>query len=99
MIRAMSKYFGSIAPVFIDGLLYVLIALFGAMMATFTSDDVANFISPAIIFYSKTLSTWGLAVSTAIKLFRSTSYASHVDAKAEANKPLQPDSESLILPS
>lgn len=76
----------TLKPVVIDGILYVLIALFGGMEATFTSDEAFKYLNVYFIYYSKTVVIWLLEVVTAVKMFRSTSYGDHV-----ANQKLKQD--------
>lgn len=77
MIRALSSYFSSVPPVFIDGLLYCLIALFGAMIATFGAEEAPKYVNPNWLYWIKESSKWSLALATAIKMFRDTSYSDH----------------------
>ena len=82
MIRAAASYFASIPPVFIDGTLYLLVALFGYMQTAFGTDEAAKYISPAPLFWIKT-AIGALASSVlAIKLFRSTAFAEHQASKS-----------------
>lgn len=74
----------ALKPVYVDGFLYVLIALFGAMEATFTSDEAYKYFNPYFLYYSKEIIIWLLAIVTALKMFRSTSFGDHKDEeKAE----------------
>lgn len=90
MIRALSIYFGGISPVFIDGLTYVLIAFFGAVAAALSSDEAAKFITPTILFWSRTVCQAIGAALLALKMFRSTSFAEHVEQKKQETKPSDP---------
>ena len=83
MIRWASTYFGSIPPVFIDGLTYALIALFGALSSSFGSDEAKQFIKPVWIFGIKTFCASCGATLLAIKMFRSTSYSEHQQQKKD----------------
>jgi len=85
MIRAVQQYFASISPVFVDGLLYVLIALFGACISSFNSEEAYKYINPYVLYWTKEFSTWGLAVVTALKMFRSTAYSTHIEEKKKAS--------------
>lgn len=87
MLAKIQKYFINIKPVYIDGSLYVLIALFGAMEATFNNDEVYKYVNVYVIFWMKQIIIWSLAIVGALKMFRSTSYSDHVDSVA-ANKAL-----------
>lgn len=81
MIRAMHKYFGSIPPVFLDGTLYALIALLIFNQTYFGGDEAAKYVSPVAKFWIN----WAIGSSAtlfgAIKMFRSTAFAEHRDAK------------------
>lgn len=81
MIRALQRYFSGIPAVFIDGLLYTLIAVFGATLAILTSEEVYKYLGPYTIFYLKSGTSIGLAGASAIKMFRSTAYSDHQEKK------------------
>lgn len=81
MIRAAANYFASIQPVFLDGLLYCLIALYTGMMNTLSTDEAAKYIAPEYLFWMRALVSWALAIVGAIKMFRSTSFAEHQAGK------------------
>lgn len=68
-------------PVHIDGALYVLIALFGAVSGIFSSDDAYKYVNPYVIFWLKAAVEIALAGVGSLKMFRSTSYAEHVAGK------------------
>lgn len=90
------KTYGGLKPVVIDGFLYVVIAVCGFAEATLTSDDVYKYMNPFLVFYTKWIVGMIGAGATALKMFRSTSYSEHQDAKkAEASKNL-PDSVQTI---
>lgn len=77
MIRALSSYFGQVSPVFLDGLLYMLIAVFGALQGHLSLDDAAKWVNPQLLFWLKGTVLLCLTSVTAIKMFRSTSFAEH----------------------
>lgn len=79
----MQRYFSSIPPVFIDGFLYAMIAVFAAMVASFNSEEAYKYIAPLLLYWLKQASTWGLALVTAVKMFRSTTYSEHQVKKKE----------------
>jgi hypothetical protein len=70
-----------LAPVTVDGWIYVLIALFGAIGASLGSDDAAKFITPATLFWMKMFATSGGAGCLALKMYRSTTFAEYKTAK------------------
>lgn len=89
MINFIIKHYGGLKPVVIDGFLYVIIAVCGFAEATLTSDDVFKYMNPYLVFYIKWIVGMLGAGATALKMFRSTSYSEHQDAKkAEAIKNL-----------
>jgi hypothetical protein len=85
MINWLSNYFRTSPQVIVDGLLYVLIAFFGAMIASFNSDEAAKWIAPWLLFWCRSVSTWISAALLALKMFRSTAFAEHVAEKKSGN--------------
>ena len=85
MLLKIQNYFASVKPVTVDGALYVLIAIFGAVMALMQSDDTYKYMNPYVCFYVKFFADIGLAGTTALKMFRSTSYSEHVADKKAGN--------------
>ena len=81
MIQRLSNYFTSIPPVFIDGLLYALIALLVFSQAYMGGDEAAKYISPAVKFWLNYVIGALAAFVGAIKMFRSTGYAEHQEKK------------------
>jgi hypothetical protein len=77
MIRRVANYFSNIPPMFIDGSIYVILAVFGFLQTQFGSDEASKFISAELLFYLKNLVGSVSAGLLALKLFRSTSYADH----------------------
>lgn len=67
-----------IKPVHIDGVLYVLIAVFGSVQALMQSDETYKYMSGIAVFYIKCLSAVSLAACGALKMYRSSSYAEHI---------------------
>lgn len=91
MIRQLSLYFAGISPAFIDGLTYVMIAFFGAIAAALSSDEAAKFILPTVLFWSRTVCQAIGAALLALKMFRSTTFAEHVEQKKqESNGKIAP---------
>ncbi len=84
MIRAVANYFGSIQPVFIDGLLYALIAWFTFNQTYFGGDEAAKYITDVTKFWLNWGIGSGVVICTAIKMFRSTSYSEHQEQKKTA---------------
>lgn len=96
MINYIIKTYGGLKPVVIDGFLYVVIAVCGFAEATLTSDDVYKYMIPWMVFYSKWIIGMVGAGATALKMFRSTSYSEHQDAKKAAASLNLPDRVQTI---
>jgi len=88
MLRWLSNYSKSVPPVFIDGTLYVLIAVFGTVQSMFTTEEAYKYVPPYVLFWGKSVLGTMLAAVSALKMFRSTSFAEHLETKAtETEKP------------
>lgn len=61
-----------------DGIIYALIALFGALSASMGSDEAAKWLEPETLFWTRVLSNNATAVLLAVKMFRSTAYANYL---------------------
>lgn len=88
MIRSIRDYIAKPPPIpdaYIDGALYFLIAVFGALLAGLTEDDAYKYIEAYTLYFLKMFSKVGLAGATAIKMYRSTGFADH-KAKIEEEK-------------
>ena len=72
----------SIPAVFIDGTLYVALALLTFLTGYFGSDEAAKWISAATLFWVKGILGAASATALAIKLFRSTAFADHQAEKS-----------------
>lgn len=70
-------------PVFLDGLLYVLIAVFIFEQEFLSSDEAYKYVSPYVIFWSKFIIGTSAAATQALKMFRSTSYSDHLKNQAD----------------
>lgn len=73
----------ALRPVVIDGLLYVCIAMFLAMEATFSSDDAYKYVNSHFIFWAKAFVGWLGAGAGALKMFRSTTYSDHLKSQQD----------------
>ena len=69
-----------------DGILYLLIALFGAGIASFTSDEASIYVNGELRFWLTEIFKWGLALVTALKIFRSTAFAEYQVEKAKVEE-------------
>jgi hypothetical protein len=81
MIKAAANYFSAVPPVFIDGLLYCLIALFMFCTTYFSGDEAAKYISANIKFWLNGAFGAAGAVVGALKMFRSNTFAEHTASK------------------
>lgn len=81
MIRALQKYFSSIPPVFIDGFVYVMVQMLTVLSTQFGTDEAAKYVSAAPLFWMKIVIGELAAGFLAVKMYRSTSYADHLEAK------------------
>jgi len=86
MIRSAQLYFSSLPSVFLDGLIYVLIAIFGFNQSVLSSDEAIKFIAPWLLFMLKWLNGGAAAGLLAMKLFRSTAFAEHQQKKEAERK-------------
>ena len=94
MIKAAQRYFSGIAPVFIDGLLYMLIAVFTFSQGYFGGDEAAKYISPEFKFWMNgVIGELAVAVG-ALKMFRSTAYSEHVANKTPPSYTPPPEKDS-----
>lgn len=82
----MLKTLLSIPPVVIDGVLYSMIALFGAQQAILTGEEAYKYIDPKTLFWLKFWIISLAAFCGAMKMFRSTSYAAHLQRKSDESK-------------
>lgn len=83
MIRWAAQYFASIPAVFIDGLLYVLVAWFTFNQSYLGGDEAAKYVQPATKFWLNWAIGSGAILCGSIKMFRSTSYSDHQKIKEE----------------
>jgi hypothetical protein len=67
-------------PVFIDGTLYVVIAVCGFVATMIGSDESYNRFSEQALYWGKLVNGSLLAGATALKMFRSTAYSDHVQS-------------------
>ena len=85
MIRWAANYFSSLPPVFVDGSLYVIIAILTALIAVLGSDDAAKYIAAQTLFWMKAVTNCLNAAAIALKMFRSTQFAEHQEEKRKSN--------------
>lgn len=80
MINWVMKKYGNTKPVVIDGALFVLIAMSGALEAILTSKEVYDYMFPWIVWYLKMGLAVFIAGAMALKTFRDKSYSEHRDS-------------------
>lgn len=80
MIVFLQRYFAGIKPMFLDGFLYCAIAVFGAASSSFGSDEAAKYVSDVWLFWLRSGCGTISAGLLALKMYRSTSYADHVES-------------------
>ena len=81
MIQRLADYLSKIPPVFVDGSLYVIIAVLASAIAFISSDDAAKYIEAGTLFWIKGIVTSLNAAAVALKMYRSTQYAEHREEK------------------
>lgn len=81
-LRVWVKYFSDVPPVFVDGLLYVIVAVCGAYLTAMGSSDAYKYCDAYFIWYSTLFVGLILQGANALRTFRSKSYSEHVDQKA-----------------
>lgn len=77
MIRRFFNYFSGIKPVWIDGSIYVMMAITGVNAAMMSSDNAAKYIDYKTLFYLMWINGILDAGLLALKMFRSTAFADH----------------------
>lgn len=77
MLKATADYLASLPSVFVDGLLYVLIALLGFLLVAFSTDDAAKYMPAYVLFWVKMGIGASNAVVAALKMYRSTQFSDH----------------------
>lgn len=81
MIKGLATYLSTVPSVFIDGLTYVAIAFFGAWGVAFSSDEAAKFLDAFLLFWLKAACASLSGSLLALKMYRSTQFADHQQAK------------------
>ena len=66
-----------VTAVQLDGLTYIGIAIFGFLATAFAGDDAKQFVAPAMLFWLKAACGSISAGLLALKMFRSTTYATY----------------------
>lgn len=95
MLNWIVTRYGNMKPVVIDGFLYVVIAVCGTITAIMTSDEIYKYVNPYVVFYGKAVNEILTAGATALKMYRSTSYADHQASKKVASD-LQTGNTTII---
>ncbi len=84
MLRYIQGYFSTITPMYVDGALYVSIAIFGFLSTVFGGDEAAKYVNPEAVFWIKTTIGTFSAGLLALKLYRSTAFADHLADKKQS---------------
>lgn len=72
----------TVSPVFLDGFLWALVALFMFQQAFLSTEEAYKYCNPTLLFWIKfTVGSLGAMVGS-LKAFRSTSFAHHLAEKA-----------------
>jgi hypothetical protein len=98
MIRAAASYFAAVPTVWIDGTLYVCIALLTFVNGYIGTDEAAKYIAPAALFWGKFAVGSLSASALAVKLFRSTAFADHQAEKSAQVPSAQPKDSTTPVP-
>lgn len=83
MIAYLQRYLSSVPPVFIDGMLYALIAWFTFNQSYLGGDEAAKFISPEAKFWINWVIGSGATIFASIKMFRNSTFAQHQEQKKQ----------------
>ena len=97
MFKITHKYFSTIPSVFIDGLLFVAIALFTSLSASVSSDEAAKYIDAQTLFWFKMFLSASAATVLALKMYRSTTFSEHQEVKKEEKKAEQKKEEDTKI--
>lgn len=81
MLLWIQQYCSKVKPVIIDGALYILIAVFGAIEGIINQDDAYKYWNVNTLYWTKFLVIVALAATGALKMFRSTTYSEHLETK------------------
>lgn len=85
--RTLYQKVHDLPAVFIDGALYVGVAVFAFLQTAFSGDEAAKYITPPVVlFWIKVFLGTGAAATLSVKLYRSTAYADHQLKKAHDQK-------------
>lgn len=77
MIKRFFQYFSGVKPVWIDGSIYVMMAVTSANAGMLSSDNAAKYISAETLFYLLWVNIALDGALLALKMFRSTAFADH----------------------
>ena len=75
----------NIDSIFIDGGLYVGMAVFTALSAMLSTDEAAKFVEPTALFWARGFCTVNSAWMLSLKMFRSSHYSEYRKEKANGN--------------
>jgi hypothetical protein len=86
MIKALQRYCSEIAPVFIDGMLYVWIAVLTFLSTQIGSDDAEKYLGAQTLFWTKMILGSVSTALVSLKMFRSSSFADHQAEKKKVGE-------------
>jgi hypothetical protein len=81
MLRRAANYFATVPPVFLDGLIYVLLSMTTTWMGIMSSESARQFVGVVWLFWINSFLVTANAGLLALKMFRSTSYSDHQNQK------------------
>ncbi len=83
MLKQVAKYCSELSPVFVDGSIYVTLAIVGSWLGVLSSETARTIIGPPALFWiSATLCAFNNGL-LALKMFRSTSFSEHQQLKRD----------------
>jgi hypothetical protein len=97
MLKLTYSYFSTIPAVFIDGAIYVLLAISATWAAALTSDIAHTLMGPVLLFWVSSTNASAGAALLALKMFRSTAFADHQQNKKDAAQVLESAQAASVL--
>ncbi len=83
MLHIVANYFATLPAVFIDGLIYVILAMNATVTAILSSDTARTLIGPVYLFWVTSINAMIGSGLLALKMFRSTAFADHQQDKKD----------------
>lgn len=72
-----------VPPVFVDGGLYAMSAVFIFLQTAFGNDEAAKYVHETMLFWMRVFTGAMAQFFLALKMFRSNSYAQHLEGKKD----------------